>query len=114
MAQTKKKRSRKHRGTPAGNVERPARGSSSSRAKPAAKQTARDRRAERMNREPTWRGSVNRAGIAAVLFGLLAVLALDRDPAQAAVLVAFMFVVYIPLGYMTDKAVYNFRQRKRK
>ena len=124
MAQTKKKRSRKHRGTPAGTIERPARSSSkggrtskgatsSSRGAKDPKQAARARRAERMNREPTWRGSINRAAIAAVVFGLLAVIALKRTPAQSALLVLFMFVLYIPLGYMTDRAVYSFRNRQR-
>jgi Flp pilus assembly protein TadB len=119
MAQTKKKRSRKHRGTPAGTVERPVRKTSSSgrkgsaQSKQSSRQTARDRRAERLNKAPTWRGSVNRAAVAAVLFGLLAVALLHRNAVQSLTLVAFMFVLYIPLGYMTDRAVYNFRQRKR-
>ena len=119
MAQTKKKRSRKHRGTPAGTVERPARKTGSSgrkggtQSKQNARQTARDRRAERLNKPPTWRGSINRAAVAAVLFGLLAVALLHRNAVQSLTLVVFMFVLYIPLGYMTDRAVYNFRQRKR-
>ena len=115
MAQTKKKRSRKRRGTPAGTVERPVRrsGGSKGKGKQDPKQAARDRRAERVNREPTWRGSVNRAAIAAAVFGVLVIAAFGR-PVQAGVtLAAFMFVLYIPLGYMTDRAVYNFRQRKR-
>jgi hypothetical protein len=119
MAQTKKKRSRKHRGTPAGTVERPVRKAGSSgrkggtQTKQSARQTARDRRAERLNKPPTWRGSVNRAAVAAVLFGVLALALLHRNAVQSLTLVVFMFVLYIPLGYMTDRAVYNFRQRKR-
>lgn len=124
MAQTKKKRSRKHRGTPAGTVDRPARtgqskskgnGKGQAKGKGATnqKQAARDRRAERMNREPTWKGSINRAAIAAAVFGVLVILVFQR-PIQAGVtLAAFMFVLYIPLGYLTDRAVFNFRKRKR-
>jgi hypothetical protein len=29
------------------------------------------------------------------------------------VLTGFMFLLYIPLGYMTDTAIYRYRQRKR-
>ena len=36
-----------------------------------------------------------------------------RTPLQGAFLALFMFVLYIPLGYYTDKAIYNFRQRRK-
>ncbi len=119
MAQTKKKRSRKHRGTPAGNVDRPARSGGAGKGKAGAKgkadpkQLARQRRAERLNRPPTWKGAINRAAIAAAVFGLLVIVAFGRAPIQGALLAVFMFVLYIPLGYLTDRAVYTFRQRKR-
>ena len=111
MAQTKNKRKRKHRGTPAGTVER--RGGNS-RVKKDAKQISRERRQERMNREPTWRGSINRAAIAAAVFGVLLLLLFNNDPARAAYLAVLMFFLYIPLGYLTDRAIYNFRQRRQK
>ena len=113
MAQTKNKRKRKHRGTPAGTIERSGR-TGSPRTRQDAKQIARQRREERMNREPTWRGAVNRAAIAAAVFGLLVVVAFGREPASGAYLALFMFVLYIPLGYFTDRAIYNFRQRRRR
>lgn len=113
MAQTKNKRKRKHRGTPAGTVERAGR-TGSSRVKKDAKQIARERRAERLNREPTWRGSINRAAIAALVFGVLLFVLFDNDPARSAYLAALMFLLYIPLGYVTDRAIYNFRRRRQK
>jgi hypothetical protein len=112
MAQTKNKRRRKHRGTPAGTVERSGR-TGSSRIKKDAKQISRERREERMNREPTWRGSVNRAAIAAAVFGVLLFALFKREPAAAAGLALLMFFLYIPLGYLTDRAIYNFRRRKK-
>ena len=33
--------------------------------------------------------------------------------ASGAVLAAFMFLLYIPLGYMTDQAIYRYRLRKK-
>jgi hypothetical protein len=112
MAQTKRKRKRKHRGTPAGTVERAGR-SSRPQGKQDAKAVARQRRAERLDRPPTWRGAVNRAAVAAAVFGVLVVLAFGQDVSAGAALAAFMFILYIPLGYATDSAIYRFRQRRR-
>jgi hypothetical protein len=39
--------------------------------------------------------------------------AFQRDLAQGAILAAFMFFLYIPLGFVTDTFVYRFRQRRR-
>jgi hypothetical protein len=111
MAQTKKKRKRKHRGTPAGTVERPAR-SAKPQTPEEKKKAAKERRAERLDRPPTWKGAANRAAIAAVVFALLVVVIFKRSVAQGAYLAVFMFVLYIPLGYATDSAIYKFRQRK--
>ncbi len=111
MAQTKKKRRRKHRGTPAGTIERAGR-TGQPRTREDAKKIARERRVARIDREPTWRGSINRAAIAAIVFGALMILIFQRAPRDAAVLVLFMFLLYIPLGYVTDRAIYNFRRRR--
>lgn len=111
MAQAKRKRRRKHRGTPAGTVARPTRSAHTKKEDP--KQAARQRRQERMDRPPTWRGAVNRAAIAAVLFGVLIVLLFDRPIGLAVVYTVFVFLLYIPLGYGTDKLLYNFRQRRK-
>lgn len=114
MAQTKNKnkRKRKHRGTPAGTVERAGR-TGRPQTREDSKTVARKRRTEKLDREPTWRGAINRAAIAAGVFGVLVVVAFGRGVAQGAALAAFMFVLYIPLGYATDSAIYRFRQRKR-
>ncbi len=111
MAQAKNKRKRKHRGTPAGTIERSGR-TGRGQVKKDSKTIARERRAERLNREPTWRGSLNRAAIAAVVFtGLMFVLR-DEPPLANVLLGVLVFLFYIPLGYLTDRAIYNFRRRK--
>ena len=112
MAQTKKKRRRKHRGTQAGTIDRSGR-TGRPRTKEEAKQVGRQRRQERLDRPPTMKGSVQRAAFAAALFGVVIVLAFGRGPAQGAYLALFMFLLYIPLGYATDKAIYTFRQRRK-
>jgi hypothetical protein len=113
MAQTRKKRRRKHRGTQAGTIERAGR-TGRARTREEAKQIARQRRRERLDRSPTWKGAVQRAALAAALFGVLVVVAFGRQPAQGAFLALFMFVLYIPLGYATDTAIYRFRQRRKR
>ena len=112
MAQTRKRRRRKHRGTPAGTIERAGR-TGRPRTRDEAKQISRRRRAERLDRPPNWRSAIQRAAIAAALFGVLLVVALGRDPATGVALTAFIFVLYIPLGYGTDLAIYRWRQRKK-
>ena len=112
MAQTKRKRTRKHRGTPAGTIERAGR-TGRPQTREDAKQIARQRRQERFDTPPTWKSAVNRAAIAAAVFGVLVVLAFSRSIAQGVILAGFMFLLYIPLGYVTDHTVYRFRQRRK-
>ncbi|MDX6698641.1 MAG: hypothetical protein QOE65_2038 [Solirubrobacteraceae bacterium] len=111
MAQTKRKRRSKHRGTPAGTIESRGRTgrkpSEGERAKPAGK------RRDRFDEPPNWRGAAQRASIAAGIF-FLAVVALFRQPIQAAIPIAmFMLALYIPLGYYTDLFLYRRRQAKK-
>jgi cytochrome c biogenesis factor len=46
------------------------------------------------------------------VFAVLVVIAFKKDIASGVILAGFMFVLYIPLGYMTDMAIYRFRQRR--
>ena len=112
MAQTKRKRTRKHRGTPAGTIDRSGR-TGRPQTRDQSKKTVSERRAERLDKPPSWKGAINRAAIAAVVFGVLVVVLFEREIVQGVVLAAVMFLLYIPLGYATDTAIYRFRQRKR-
>ena len=112
MAQTRRKRTRKHRGTPAGTIERAGR-TGRPQTRQDAKQISRQRRSERLDKPPTWRGAMQRAAIAAAVFGVLVVIVFKRDVAQGVILAAFMFLLYIPLGFATDTAVYRFRRRRK-
>jgi hypothetical protein len=112
MAQTKRKRTRKHRGTPAGTIERAGR-TGRPQTREDAKQIARQRRHERLDKPPSWRSSVNRAAIAAAVFGILVVALFSRSIPQGVILAGFMFLLYIPLGYLTDLAIFRYRQRKK-
>jgi hypothetical protein len=112
MAQTKRKRTRKHRGTPAGTIERAGR-TGRPQTREDAKQIARQRRQERLDTPPTWKSAVNRAAIAAAVFGVLVVVAFNKSIAGGVILAGFMFLLYIPLGYLTDHTVYRYRQRRK-
>ena len=112
MAQTKRKRNRKHRGTQAGTVE--ARGRTGRPpTKADAKQIRQQRRDERINKPPSWRSSANRAVISAIVFGILTVLVFGWSVAQALPLTLAMILIYLPLSYVTDRYIYNRRQRQR-
>ena len=112
MAQTKRKRTRKHRGTPAGTIERPGK-TGRPQTREDAKKIARERRKERLDTPPTWRSAVNRAAIAAAVFGVLVVALFNRSMAEGTGLAAFMFLLYIPLGFITDRMIYSYRMKKK-
>ena len=112
MAQTKRKRPRKHRGTQAGTVE--ARGKTG-RSRPAteAKDIRKARREERLDKPPSWRSSFNRAALSAIVFGAFTVIAFGWKIEQAVPLTAAMVVIYLPLSFVTDRFIYNRRQRRK-
>ena len=112
MAQTKRKRQRKHRGTQAGTVE--ARGRTGRpQVRADAKAIRQQRRDERLSTPPSWRSSFNRAAISALVFGILTVLVFGWSVAQAVPLTLAMVLIYLPLSYVTDRYLYNRRQRQK-
>ncbi len=121
MAQTKKRRSRKHRGTQAGTVARPVPAAQAGRGgrrggpavKAEARRQAQERRGTRLDKPPTWRGALNRAALMALIFGLLVVLVFKKPVLEGLVIAAFMLVLYIPMSYYTDRFIYNRRRRGR-
>lgn len=103
MGQTKRKRKRKHRGTPAGTIE--ARGRTG---RPPTKQekreakSAQDRRMERLAKPPTWRSALNRSLIAAVIFGIVVIVAFGQAVGSGVALAAVMVLIYMPMTYYMD------------
>jgi hypothetical protein len=115
MAQTKRRRQTKHRGNAAGVVEsrgrtgrKPTAAEKSGKAGDAAR--AKEKRLDKRDRPPTWRGAFYRAMIAAVLM-LLASLFLIGG--QAAALFPFVLLLYWPLSYYTDTWMYKRRMRNK-
>ena len=114
MAQTKKKRRRKRRGTQGGRID-----TSTRRSKPRSRAEAKDRaRAKRkpvarVDLPPTWRSSITRGLVAAVIFTVLLLLIFKRPPGVALALGAFMLAFYIPAGYFIDMTLWRRRERAR-
>jgi hypothetical protein len=112
MAQTKSRRRRKHRGTPAGTIERAGR-TGRPRTREEARQITRRRRAERLDKPPSWRSSIQRAAIAAAIVAGFMVIVAGRPVTGGIALGLIMLAIYAPLGYATDSAIHRFRQRRR-
>src|ERR1700704_4920459 len=105
MAQTKKKRRRKHRGTQAGNIERAGRTGRPSGGRAVSKTESRNvARQNRLDKEPTWRGSVNRAAFASVILAIFVSVVQKNVPAGIVLGIVAM-VLYVPMSYYTDRAL---------
>jgi Flp pilus assembly protein TadB len=114
MAQTKRKRRTKHRGTPAGTIE--ARGRTSRPASPQdrKRQARAEAREKRLNRPPTWKSSLTRAGFAAaLLFVFLLLTAKGGNKVGTAFLfTAVALLIYVPAGYYIELFLWKRRQRR--
>jgi hypothetical protein len=117
VAQTRRKRRTKHRGNAAGVVESRGR---TGRKPTAAEKTGnprdlareRERKLDRRDRPPTWRGAFTRAMFAAVLM-LLIVIVVFNQPTQAIALFPIVLLMYVPISYYTDRWIYDRRQRSK-
>lgn len=111
MAQTKKKRRRKHRGTQGGRIDtRPARGRARSRAEAQAR--ARNRSSKKGKSGPrtpepaSWSTALKKGGVAAILFaGILALL--GQNPLQIVVVGILMLGFYVPMAFVMDRFFYQ-------
>jgi len=113
MAQTKKKRRRKHRGTQGGRIDTNRRARPKTRAEAKARARSGAKRAPRGDRPPSWRSAALRGIGAAVIFAVLLLLIFKRPLGSALALGAFMLVFYIPAGYYIDMMMWRRRERAR-
>jgi hypothetical protein len=113
MAQTRKRRRRKHRGTQGGRVDRRPRSRPRNRQEARARARSRRTPGSRFESPPTWRGAINRGLIAAGIFVLLLIALFRRSAPQAIAFGAFMLAFYIPMGYFIDSMIWRRRLRAR-
>jgi hypothetical protein len=113
MAQTRKKRQRKHRGTQGGRIDNKPRGGRP-RSRAEAKQRAASKRTgAKQDLPPTWRSSIVRGAIAAVIFVVLLLILFKRPLGVSLAFGAFMLAFYIPAGYFIDMHMWRRRERAR-
>jgi hypothetical protein len=118
MAQTRKRRRRKHRGTQTGRIDtRGPRGRP--RTRDEARARARTKRkpgkrgpVDRRDIAPTWSGAFKRGLFGAGIFFLLFWLAFGRPVGAAAALSVVMLAMYVPMGYHIDRFMYRRRMRQ--
>jgi Flp pilus assembly protein TadB len=104
MARTRQRR-RKHRGTQAGTVRRPARASAGGRSPRTSVQ--------RRDQPATWRAAFNRAGISAAVLLAVFVLVLHQSFAVGLSFAVLALLFYAPLFYVSDSLLYRRRQRRK-
>jgi hypothetical protein len=114
MAQTKRKRRSKHRGTAAGAVSARGRTGRPLSQDEKKKQTREQARAIRLNTAPTWNSSLKRAGLAAALMFVFLLLTSKGNIPASIVFAIFAFALYVPSGYYLERYLFNRRQRKQK
>ncbi|MGC1165015.1 MAG: hypothetical protein WA862_02805 [Solirubrobacterales bacterium] len=113
MAQTKKKRRRKQRGTQGGRIDTNTRSKPRSRAEAKNRARAKRKPVARVDLPPTWRSSITRGLVAAVIFFVLLLLIFKRPVGTSLALGAFMLAFYIPAGYFIDMTLWRRRERTR-
>ncbi|MDQ6805908.1 MAG: hypothetical protein M3065_13290 [Actinomycetota bacterium] len=119
MAQTKRKRRSKHRGTAAGTIETRGRTGRPPTGEEKKKDNRVEARERRMYTPPTWKAAAKRAGLAAMLMFAFLLLVGGKNTSlasrlPAAVLFAIAaFGLYVGLGFYMDQFLYRRRIRKR-
>ena len=107
MAQTRRRR-RKHRGTQSGSIDR--RRASRPRSRQEARARARKQMGTKRDGPPSWSSAVNRGLFGAGIFLLLLVVVFRRPVAASVILATFMLLIYIPLGHLIDRFMFDRRQ----
>ncbi|MGH2987266.1 MAG: hypothetical protein ACRDLO_11365 [Solirubrobacterales bacterium] len=111
MAQTKRKRRRKHRGTQTGRIDNRGR-RGRPRSKDEARAQARRRSDSRRDQPPTWGSAFRRGLFGAGIFLLLMWLAFRRSFGESLALSVVMLGMYVPLGYYVDRFFYSRRRAR--
>ena len=115
MAQTKRKRRTKHRGTAAGTIETRGRTGRPPTSEERKKLTRTQSREQRMNTPPTWKGAATRGALAAALmFVFLALVGPKAHRIESAAFFAlFALALYVPSGYYFELMMYRRRQKRK-
>jgi uncharacterized membrane protein len=114
MAQTKRKRRTKHRGTAAGTIESRGRTGRPLSADEKKKQSRQEARERRLNTPPTWKASFTKAAFASVIiFAFIAATAKKNGIAAGAGFAVVAMLIYAPAGYYLELFLWRRRQRQK-
>jgi Flp pilus assembly protein TadB len=111
MAQTKRKRQTKHRGTAAGQVTNRGRTSKPPSADAVKKQKRDEAKVSRLTRKPTWSSAALRSALAAV-FICIFLLVTTHKPTTSILFAAIAAIIYIPTGFYFETMMWRRRMRK--
>jgi hypothetical protein len=111
MAQTKRKRQTKHRGTAAGQVTNRGRTSKPPTADAVKKQKRDQAKVSRLAKKPTWSSAALRSGLAA-LFICIFLLVTTHKPATSVLFAAIAAIIYVPTGFYFETIMWRRRMRK--
>ena len=112
MAQTKRKRKRKHRGTQGGSIS--TRSNRRPRNRDEARAQARKNSQLKRNQAPTWQSAFTRALIMSVILFVLMAFIVGQPIAASAFLSAVMVGIYTPMGYYLERFLYRRRMAAEK
>jgi uncharacterized protein (DUF2062 family) len=73
---------------------------------------ARQRRDARFDKEPTWRGSLNRSLFAAAILAIF-ISVVQKNVVAGVFLGLVAVLIYLPMSYYMDRALWRRRQRQK-
>ena len=88
-------------------------GRSRPRSRADARGSAEQRRQQKLNQPPTWRGALTRGGLAAGMLFLLLVVILKAPVADGVGLALLAGLIYTPSFHVIDSFMYRRRQARR-
>ena len=112
MAQTKRKRQTKHRGTAAGQVTQRGRTSKPPSADAVKKQKREDAKLTRLTRKPTWSSAALRSGLAAFFICIFLLITTHGKIGVSLAFAAVAALIYIPTGFYLETFLWRRRMRK--
>jgi hypothetical protein len=111
MAQTKRKRRTKHRGTAAGVVQSRGRTSRPASPEDRKKQKREETRAARLDRPPTWRSAFNKALLAGGFMLIFLLVTSKFKILPSVVFALFAMAIYVPAGFYLEQFLYRRRMK---
>ena len=112
MAQTKRKRQTKHRGTAAGVVTTRGRTSKPPSPDVVKKQRRDEARVARLSKKPTWKSATLRSLLAAMFICVFLLLTTHGNVLASLAFAAVAALIYIPAGFYLETWMWRRRMRK--